>query len=84
VYDMEFRDILMHLSKGEISQPINSSFGWHLIQLEDIRQVDKTNAVHKEQAYRLLFNRKFNEEIQNWTQELRASAYIKIFNNNLE
>ncbi|MGP1956970.1 MAG: peptidylprolyl isomerase SurA [Arsenophonus sp. NC-PE1-MAG3] len=81
-YDPGFRDGLMRLNKGEISQPIHSFFGWHLIQLEDIRQVDKTNVAQKEYAYRLLFNRKFNEEAQIWMQELRASAYVKILNEN--
>ncbi|PHM39878.1 peptidyl-prolyl cis-trans isomerase SurA [Xenorhabdus mauleonii] len=77
-YDPAFRDALMKLEKGEISQPIHSSFGWHLIQLIDTRKVDKTDAAEKDRAYRLLFNRKFNEEAQNWMQELRASAYVKI------
>jgi len=80
VYDPAFRDGLMRLNKGETSQPIQSSFGWHLIQLEDTRQVDKTDVAQKDHAYRLLFNRKFNEEAQIWMQELRASAYVKIFN----
>lgn len=80
VYDPAFRDGLMRLSKGETSQPIHSSFGWHLIQLEDTRQVDKTDVAQKDHTYRLLFNRKFNEEAQIWMQELRASAYVKILN----
>ncbi|TOM55807.1 hypothetical protein CGH73_27665, partial [Vibrio parahaemolyticus] len=58
--------------------PVPSSFGWHLIQLEDTRKVDKTDAAQKDQAYRLLFNRKFNEEAQSWMQEQRASAYVKV------
>lgn len=53
-----------------------------IIELEDTRSVDKTDAANKEQAYRLLFNRKFNEEVQNWMQELRAGAYVKIMNEN--
>ncbi|WP_338803841.1 peptidylprolyl isomerase SurA [Xenorhabdus griffiniae] len=77
-YDPAFRDALMTLQKGEISQPVHSSFGWHLIQLLDSRKVDRTDAAQKDRAYRLLFNRKFNEEAQNWMQELRASAYVKI------
>ncbi|MDX7987083.1 peptidylprolyl isomerase SurA [Xenorhabdus sp. 12] len=77
-YDPAFRDALMKLKKGEISQPVHSSFGWHLIQLIDTRKVDRTNEAEKDRAYRLLFNRKFNEEAQNWMQELRASAYVKI------
>lgn len=80
VYDPAFRDGLMRLNKGETSQPIQSSFGWHLIQLEDTRQVDKTDVAQKDHAYRLLFNRQFNEEAQIWMQELRASAYVKILN----
>ncbi|TOP23610.1 hypothetical protein CGH19_24550, partial [Vibrio parahaemolyticus] len=47
-------------------------------QLEDTRKVDKTDAAQKDQAYRLLFNRKFNEEAQSWMQEQRASAYVKV------
>lgn len=78
VYDPAFRDALMKLKKGEISQPVPSSFGWHLIQLEDTRSVDKTDAAKKDQAYRLLFNRKFNEEAQTWMQEQRAAAYVNI------
>ncbi|MDC9592130.1 peptidylprolyl isomerase SurA [Xenorhabdus sp. IM139775] len=77
-YDPAFRDALMKLQKGEISQPVHSSFGWHLIQLLDSRKVDRTDAAQKDRAYRLLFNRKFNEEAQSWMQELRASAYVKI------
>lgn len=82
IYDPAFRDALMRLNKNEISQPVHSNFGWHLIELEDTRSVDKTDAANKEQAYRLLFNRKFNEEVQNWMQELRAGAYVKITNEN--
>ncbi|CAM3299327.1 peptidyl-prolyl cis-trans isomerase (PPIase), involved in maturation of outer membrane proteins [Xenorhabdus nematophila ATCC 19061] len=77
-YDPAFRDALTKLQKGEISQPVHSAFGWHVIQLLDSRKVDKTDAAQKDRAYRLLFNRKFNEEAQSWMQELRASAYVKI------
>ncbi|MDX7990502.1 peptidylprolyl isomerase SurA [Xenorhabdus littoralis] len=77
-YDPAFRDALLKLKKGEISQPVHSAFGWHLIQLLDSRKIDRTDAAQKDRAYRLLFNRKFNEEVQSWMQELRATAYVKI------
>ena len=82
IYDPAFRDALLKLQKGQVSQPVHSSFGWHLIQLLDTRQVDKTDAAQKERAYRMLFNRKFAEEAQTWMQEQRASAYVKILDNN--
>ncbi|WP_380182079.1 peptidylprolyl isomerase SurA [Kalamiella sp. sgz302252] len=84
VYDPAFRDALLKLKKGQMSAPVHSSFGWHLIQLIDTRQVDKTDAAQKERAYRLLFNRKFAEEAQTWMQEQRASAYVKILDANAQ
>ncbi|OCG14956.1 peptidylprolyl isomerase SurA [Gilliamella sp. App6-5] len=78
VYDNGFKTALTQLKKGEISQPIKSSYGWHLIQLIDTRQADGTNAMKKDQAYRLIFNRKFSEEAQVWIQEVKGDAYIKI------
>ncbi|WP_337261106.1 MULTISPECIES: peptidylprolyl isomerase SurA [unclassified Serratia (in: enterobacteria)] len=80
MYDPAFRDALMKLQKGQLSEPVHSSFGWHLIQLLDTRQVDKTDAAQKDRAYRMLFNRKFAEEAQTWMQEQRAAAYVKILN----
>ncbi|MCR3756088.1 MAG: peptidyl-prolyl cis-trans isomerase SurA [Sodalis sp. Psp] len=80
-FDPAFRDTLMHLQIGEISVPVHSSFGWHLIQLINIRKIDRTDSVQKEHAYRLLFNRKFAEEAQTWMQEQRMLAYVKIFDN---
>ncbi len=68
----------MRLNKGQTSGPVHSSFGWHLIELLDSRQVDRTDAAQKDRAYRMLMNRKFSEEAATWMQEQRASAYVKI------
>lgn len=84
VFDPAFRDALLRLKKGQISDPVHSSFGWHLIELMDTRKVDKTDAAKKERAYRLLFNRKFAEEAQTWMQEERAAAYVKILDPNAQ
>ncbi|ALB71890.1 peptidylprolyl isomerase SurA [Cronobacter muytjensii] len=81
VYDPAFRDALMNLSKGQMSTPVHSSFGWHLIELLDTRKSDRTDAAQKDRAYRMLFNRKFSEEAATWMQEQRASAYVKILSN---
>ena len=35
-------------------------------------------------AYRILFNRKFNEEASAWIQELRASAFVEMVNDDEE
>ncbi|EAA1853290.1 TPA: peptidylprolyl isomerase SurA [Salmonella enterica subsp. enterica serovar Chester] len=81
IFDPAFRDALTKLHKGQISAPVHSSFGWHLIELLDTRKVDKTDAAQKDRAYRMLINRKFSEEAATWMQEQRASAYVKILSN---
>ncbi|HAS2182015.1 TPA: peptidylprolyl isomerase SurA, partial [Salmonella enterica subsp. enterica] len=69
IFDPAFRDALTKLHKGQISAPVHSSFGWHLIELLDTRKVDKTDAAQKDRAYRMLMNRKFSEEAATWMQE---------------
>ncbi|EEU8661371.1 peptidylprolyl isomerase SurA [Salmonella enterica] len=81
IFDPAFRDALTKLHKGQISAPVHSSFGWHLIELLDTRKVDKTDAAQKDRAYRMLMNRKFSEEAATWMQEQRASSYVKILSN---
>ncbi|MCU7099468.1 peptidylprolyl isomerase SurA [Salmonella enterica] len=81
IFDPAFRDALTKLHKGQVSAPVHSSFGWHLIELLDTRKVDKTDAAQKDRAYRMLMNRKFSEEAATWMQEQRASAYVKILSN---
>lgn len=71
-----FEQALSSLSKGELSQPVHSRFGWHIIQLEDRRQRDVTAASQRDQIRRTLFQRKANEELEAWLQQIRAEAYI--------
>ena len=81
IFDPAFRDALTKLNKGQMSAPVHSFFGWHLIELLDTRNVDKTDAAQKDRAYRMLMNRKFSEEAATWMQEQRASAYVKVLSN---
>ncbi|OOE53143.1 peptidylprolyl isomerase SurA [Salinivibrio kushneri] len=66
------------LPKGQVSEPFKTVHGWHIVEVTDRREVDKTDAAVKNRAYRMLFNRKFNEEAQAWLQELRAGAYVEV------
>lgn len=78
VFVPQFRNELDSLKPGQISQPFQSPFGWHIVQLLDTKQVDRTDAALKDRAYRMLFNMKFAEEMPVWLQEQRAAAYVKI------
>lgn len=77
-YDPGFARGLVQLNPGQISQPIKSSFGWHLILLED-RKIEKNSTEAFEQRAReLIGQRLFNEESQAWERELRAGAFVRV------
>ncbi|PSV43573.1 peptidylprolyl isomerase SurA [Photobacterium indicum] len=77
LYVPEFKDKIETLPKDTISEPFKTVHGWHIVEVLDRRNVDRTDAAMKNRAYRILFSRKFNEEAQAWLQELRAGAYIE-------
>ncbi|MDX1303470.1 peptidylprolyl isomerase SurA [Photobacterium sp.] len=77
IYVPEFKDKVESLPTGTISEPFKTVHGWHIVEVLERRNVDRTDAAVKDRAYRILFSRKFNEEAQAWIQELRAGAYIE-------
>lgn len=77
IYVPEFKDKVETLPTGMISEPFKTVHGWHIVEVIERRDVDRTDAAVKNRAYRILFSRKFNEEAQAWLQELRAGAYIE-------
>ncbi|MDW6001990.1 peptidylprolyl isomerase SurA [Vibrio mangrovi] len=77
IYVPEFKHQVETLPVGQISEPFKTVHGWHIVEVIGRRQVDKTDAAQKNKAYRILFNRKFNEESSTWIQELKASAFIE-------
>ncbi|KGJ92322.1 peptidylprolyl isomerase SurA [Colwellia psychrerythraea] len=78
-YDPAFRDALATMKKGEMHKPFRSSFGWHIIQLNDRRMVDATSQLNANRANQILFNRKYGMEQARWLKETRDEAYIEIF-----
>ncbi len=78
LYVPEFKHQVETLPVNTISEPFKTVHGWHIVEVVDRRQVDRTDSAMKNKAYRILFNRKFNEEAGAWMQELRASAFVEI------
>lgn len=74
----EFEAAMNALAAGEISQPIRTKYGWHILKVDERRQQDFTDTVIRNQASRLIRKRRFEEELQNWLQEIRDEAYVEI------
>lgn len=75
----EFEAMMKNTASGDFSAPFRTQFGWHILKVENIRQQDMTNEVRKDKAREILFARQAQEAEEDWMDELRAGAYIKIF-----
>ncbi|GAA0788054.1 peptidylprolyl isomerase [Marinobacterium sediminicola] len=73
----EFEQVMNSTSKGEISEPFESRFGWHILQVQDYRTQDLGEEMLESQARNSIRQRKFSEELSNWLREIRSQAYIE-------
>lgn len=76
----EFEDALNRLQPGEISQPIVSRFGVHLITLEERRQVTLNPRQQREMLRNVVREEKVEKAYATWLQELRSQAYVEYRN----
>ena len=77
-YDPAFEKTLNATQIGEISEPVQSSFGWHIIEVLDRRNEDVSQDEQKNRAYQIIYERKFEQELESTLIELRAEAYVDI------
>ncbi len=64
------------LGIGEISEPVQSPFGWHLLEVIARRERDITEEYSREMAREAIFRRKAEEEYSDWLRRLREDAYV--------
>jgi peptidyl-prolyl cis-trans isomerase SurA len=74
----DFEQAMNRLKPGEVSAPVRTSFGWHLIQVQERRTQDVTKEKQREQARQALRQRKSDEAFQEWVRQTRDRAYIEI------
>ncbi len=75
--DSAFAAGVAELEGEEISEPVRSSFGWHIAQRSGVRMQDVSDEVRRQRAAMALRERKVQEESQIWLQRLRAEAYVE-------
>ena len=71
-----FEKAMDALKVGEVSQPVQSPFGWHLIQVEERRSQDMAEQFQRNQVRQMLFERRSRDAFESWLQTLRSSSYI--------
>ena len=73
----EFEQAMMALAPGEVSQPVRSPFGWHLIQVLERRKEDLTRERERQVARQSIRVRKGDEAFTDWVRQLRDRAFVE-------
>ncbi len=73
----KFQEVVDSLEVEEISEPFQSRYGWHIVQLLDARKHDNTQEAMRAEAREQIRQRKIEEETELWLRQLRDESYIE-------
>ena len=73
----EFEKVMDSLNLGDISDPLVSRFGVHLVQVLERREAPLSMRDKQDMARNILRDRKFDETMKNWEREMRGRAYVE-------
>ena len=73
-----FDEVMQKTPVNDFSTPFQSQFGWHILQVNGERQQDVTEQYRRNIARQTLYQREFEQELDNWLREIRATAYVEM------
>jgi peptidyl-prolyl cis-trans isomerase SurA len=73
-----FAEMMESLPIGQVSEPFRSQFGYHVMEVLERREQNVGNEAREREAFRILRDRRFDEELQAWLRELREEAFVEI------
>ncbi|WP_269531757.1 peptidylprolyl isomerase [Chitinimonas sp. BJYL2] len=74
----EFEQAMNQLKASEISEPVRSPFGWHLIQVVERREQDVTKDRQRLRVRSELRDRKADEHYEEWVRQQRDQAFVEL------
>lgn len=73
-----FQNAMDKTALNAVSPAFKSRFGWHILQVLDRRSKDVTDDIRRNVARNFIHQRKFDDELQAWLQNIRDEAYVDI------
>lgn len=73
----EFDAVVFNMAKGEISDPFQTEFGWHVVEVMDVKGGAPTFDAVKEQVKSAYLDERAQDLIPDWLEEIRANAKIE-------
>ncbi len=74
----QFEQAIQEAQINVVSEPFRTQFGWHILEVTERRHQDFSTEIMRNQAQNVLRQRKFEEELPIWLQEIRDEAFIDI------
>ena len=73
-----FEQVMNDTEVGSVSSLFESPFGWHILTVTNRREQDMSDQYRIVQARQALHARKYEEQLEQWLQKIRAEAYVDI------
>lgn len=74
----EFEDAMKKLAPNQVSAPVRTTFGWHLIEVLERRRQDVTADRERSEAQLAIRQRKADEAFQDWVRQVRDKAFVEV------
>ena len=74
----QFEEVMSKLEPGQLSQPFQTPFGWHILEVQERRQLDSTDQARLQKAKEAIRQRKAEEATELFLRRLRAESYVEI------
>jgi peptidyl-prolyl cis-trans isomerase SurA len=74
----DFEEQMSKLGPNEISEPFQTPFGWHIVQVLERRKQDTADELMRMKAQEAIRQRKGEEATEAWLRQLRDEAYVEL------
>lgn len=79
----QFSTVMDKLTEGQISEPVKTPFGWHIMMVLERKIEDDSDAFQRQKVRAMLHQKRFNEAVESWQQHIRAQGFINIIDKSL-
>lgn len=74
-----FETAMQTLEPGQVSKPIETTYGFHLIQVIERKKVDDSKAFQEQKIRAMLYRQRFTQAADSYVQQLRAKSFVQTF-----
>ena len=78
VFVPEFAEAIRNTPVNTVSEPVRTTFGWHIVEVTGERESDQNFENLRSQVQSILFDQKYSEALPRWQQEIKNNAYISL------